>query len=241
MPEYDYLTKERQLKESCQQGNLGDVIDLMSQCDFPNHIIKNMICVAVRRHHNRVADQLISTYHPNIDQTLNFNTLLLEAIEHKNVTMVERLIPLCNPKNDNSFALRAAVNHQHEEIVKLLIPVSDPASFSNEALQTAVEDGCVNLVKLLIPVSDFTENDGTSLQGAVINGNKEIVKLLIPFCDYNDVLQRVEHSIYSNQCTLLKQCIEEYEAELVEQQKQRLLQEINPIDTQKHNLSKRKI
>ena len=86
---------------------------------------------------------------------IEYNTnLLIEANKNDDVEAVQRLIPVSDPKADNSHALRWAAFYGHTEIVKLLISVSDPKANDSEALRMAARNGHIECVKLLLPVSD---------------------------------------------------------------------------------------
>ena len=65
------------------------------------------------------------------------------------------LIPVSDPKADDSAALMYAAENGHYKCVKLLIPVSDPKADDSAALIYAAENVHYECVKLLIPVSDL--------------------------------------------------------------------------------------
>ena len=60
-----------------------------------------------------------------------------------------------NPLSKNSLALREASAMGHLEIVELLLPMSDPKADESSPLFWAVLNGQVEIVKMLIPVSDI--------------------------------------------------------------------------------------
>ena len=55
-----------------------------------------------------------------------FNQLLENAARAGDVLEVERLLPLSDPKANDSSALRWAAQNGHLDVVKLLLPVSAP-------------------------------------------------------------------------------------------------------------------
>ena len=63
------------------------------------------------------------------------------------------LIPVSEPKLNDSYALYCAAAHGHTECVKLLIAVSDATANCSMALRAAAAEGHVECLKLLIPVS----------------------------------------------------------------------------------------
>lgn len=66
---------------------------------------------------------------------------------------VKLLIPLSDPKRDNSYALCMAAGSGHAECVKILIPVSDPKSDDSNALRWSARNGHIDSFRLLLPVS----------------------------------------------------------------------------------------
>ena len=82
--------------------------------------------------------------------------LLIQACIRGNLEEVKRLIPVSDPKANNSSALRLAAEHGHIDIVKLLLPVSDPKALNSEALFEAAVYQRIDIVQMLIPVSDYT-------------------------------------------------------------------------------------
>lgn len=150
---------------------------------------------------------------------------------------VKRLIPLSNPKANESRPLQIAVACGLTEIVQLLIPVSNPKALDSKALKVAADKGFFEIVQLLIPVSDPKIDDSLALHWAVESGHYNIVKLLIPVSDYKSVLQEFE-DCYDDVRTL-KQCIAEYE---ILQQHERLSEQITLLaEHTKKTCSKRKI
>ena len=133
--------------------------------------------IAIRR--NDV--EFFKTWKPsNIDIA---NDALRYAAENGHTDVIKLLIPISNPKDDNSKLLRLAARYGHTDVVKLLIPVSDPKAIGSYALRWAAEKGHTEVVKLLIPVSDPKALDSRALRLAAENGHTDVVKLLIPVSD----------------------------------------------------------
>lgn len=99
---------------------------------------------------------------------------LFEAAKNGDLNEVQRLIPISDPKDKYSVALRVAIDHDHTECVKALIPVSDEYS---DAMAEAARNNKVEYVKLLLPLSDDHES---ALHAAAGNNHIECVKLLLP-------------------------------------------------------------
>ena len=87
------------------------------------------------------------------------------------------LIPISDPKADDSSALSWAARNGHLKCVELLIPVSDPKASGSQALAFAAWAGHVECVKRLIPISN--PHDSLPLCWAASNDHIECVKLLI--------------------------------------------------------------
>lgn len=105
------------------------------------------------------------------------------AAEHGYGTLVRELIPVSDPKANDSYALRWAARNGHMEVVKLLMPVSDPGASESRALAWAAEKGHAKVVELLMPVSDPKAKDSRALAWAAESGHTEVVRLLIPVSD----------------------------------------------------------
>lgn len=165
----------------------------------------------------------------------NCSYALRAAAECGCLQAVELLIPVSDSK-DTSDALRMAAEAGHAEIVKLLLPVSDPKTDNSEALYWAVQEGHTDIVQLLIPVSDPKAENNSALRIASQKGHWEIVNLLLPVSDYYDVLQTADKTNHNT--IKLRRCIEKYEAF---QQKTQLNKAIENCWTNKNNSIKRKI
>lgn len=135
---------------------------------------------------------------------------LRQAAYNGHADILELLIPLSDPKANNSEALRWAAQWGHTDCVILLLPVSDPKANNSEALRRAASKGHAECVKRLIPVCDPKALDSHALMLAASNGHTECTQQLIPFSDYQFVLEMMLADNYDT--TLLQQCIDEYEA-----------------------------
>jgi hypothetical protein len=137
---------------------------------------------------------------------------LLLAARMGHPDCVELLIPVSDPKADNSSALRVAAENGHLACVELLLPVSDPkANNRSSALRVAAENGHLACVELLLPVSEpkgclllaarnnhvdvvehllrFPVADDEAalpLMFAAEYGHTAVVEQLIPFSDFGD-------------------------------------------------------
>lgn len=113
-------------------------------------------------------------------QTLAFfNKALNQAAEHGVVKAVRLFIPLCDPKDCNSAALRWAAMGGHADCVRALIPVSNPTDHNSHALVLAAHEGSVECVKLLIKVTNPQDDGSQALILAAEGGAAECVKLLL--------------------------------------------------------------
>ena len=92
---------------------------------------------------------------------------------------VELLIPVSNPKIDNSYPLRIAIVYGHTDCALLLIPFSEPKFGNSEALFLAVQQGSVECVKSLLPVSEPQLSNPRSFYLALGLGHAAIVELMI--------------------------------------------------------------
>lgn len=130
---------------------------------------------------------------------MNPHEQLLIAIRNDDAHEVQRFIPLCDPKQNQSEALRKAAIFGHTECVKLLIPVSDCAADDNRALRQAAYAGHVDCVALLIPVSDHKNNQSSALAAALQGGRLECAELLYDVSDLGRALQVLKKTASSQE------------------------------------------
>ena len=124
--------------------------------------------------------------------------LLIQAAESGDAVEVQRLIPISNPKANDSQALQCAAFDGHIKCVKLLIPVSDPKTHNSAALQMAARNGHTQCVQLLIPVSDPKTRNSAALQMATRNGHTQCVEFLYPVSEPMVALQRLQQTYPDN-------------------------------------------
>ena len=163
--------------------------------------------------------------------------LLIKAVKNGDFETVKLLLPVSDPKTNNSLALQYAVQNGYTDIVELLIPVSNLQTENSYPLQYAVYNGHLDIVKLLIPVSDPKAYDSRALRMAVQKGYNEIIQLLLPVSDYFIAEQYMKQEGLDT--TLLLKHIDQYEAL---QQQERLTHQLNSnFDHTQHSSVKRKI
>ena len=76
------------------------------------------------------------------------------AIQLSQIDEVKRLIPLCNPKHNDSAALWHAATIGNVECLQLLVPVCDPKASNSLALRCALYYQHTDCVVLLHPLSN---------------------------------------------------------------------------------------
>lgn len=114
-----------------------------------------------------------------------FNIALNIAAEHGFLEAVQLFIPLSNPKDNGSSALRWAATYGHTECVKTLIPVSNPGDEKSHALTLAAEGGHAHCVELLMAVSKPKDMYSNALKAASEGGHVECVRLLVEVSDFH--------------------------------------------------------
>lgn len=157
----------------------------------------------------------------------NKTILLLDASKRGDLEEVNRLIPISNPKFQNSQALVQACLYGHIDVVKALIPVSDPKTINGWALRTAAEYGHTEILQLLLPVSnpadylsafreavvanqietinvflpylETPQNFDTALQLAAQYQKPDIIDILLPFSDYNLIYNHIRSNLNASQ------------------------------------------
>lgn len=171
---------------------------------------------------------------------MDHNTgLLFVATKNNDVDEVKRLIPISDPKMEDSSALLRAVDNVDMTMLELLIPIYDPHRKNRSVLQYAAEKGHTECVNLLIPVSDPKTNNSGALLISVINEHIECIKCLIPVSDYQQVLTTLTQQSTMQNLHVLQRFVDEYE---VLMQKERLTEEIKSLQEPKQdNTHKRKM
>lgn len=105
--------------------------------------------------------------------------LLKEAAYYGRIDEVRRLIPISDPTDNDSEALRNAVSQGHLECAKLLAVVSD----AYMGLKESAWHGNVDLLAFFIPLCDPKTEDSIALHWAARHGYFECVELLLPHSD----------------------------------------------------------
>lgn len=85
--------------------------------------------------------------------------LLINAARQGDVEKVRALIPVSDPKADDSMALFWAAHRGNIEMVKILLPVSEAWAYHNEALRIAYLKKHWAVVELLLPHCDPTDEE----------------------------------------------------------------------------------
>ncbi len=103
---------------------------------------------------------------------------LIEAAQQGNLEEVLRLIPLSDPKQDNSEALAQAARHGHLDCVEALLPVSEPCVDNSFALWISANQGHSDCVAALIPHSRVKDGNCRALRTAARFGHLDCVEIL---------------------------------------------------------------
>lgn len=80
-----------------------------------------------------------------------------DAVESGDLEKVRALLPVSDPKAENSYALMASSLRDDKDMIELLLPHSDAKAGSSMALQMAAEGSNSETVELLLPHSDLRE------------------------------------------------------------------------------------
>lgn len=136
---------------------------------------KEFFAAAIRSNNT----ELVKIWKKNIELSPDHTFLQIAATV--SWEMVEELLDVSDPYNNNSEALLVAVKHGKVEVVKNLIPLCNPQGNKSIALRKACMEKNVEMVKLLLPVSSPRDEQCSALQIALEVGNDEIVQLLLPY------------------------------------------------------------
>lgn len=133
-------------------------------------------------------DDIFALLLPKMDVQGHSGPLMAAALLGR-TEMLSALIPFASQKIATQ-ALGEAVRRGQAEATKLLLPVSDPKENDSYALRCAVENGHTDIVELLIPVSNPKALESTALFFAINKNNKDLIELLIPVSDYPLLIQK---------------------------------------------------
>lgn len=142
------------------------------------------------------------------------------AAAYGHMDILTHLLPLSSLEL-NSEALKRAAHKGQRECLEILIPVSDPKHEDSEALYLAVASENIHCIKLLLPVSDPTAMNSQALQLAVQSEWREGMELLSPVSDvfaafkqlrlstagYSDTIEKSEQYIHHYLNTLQKETL----------------------------------
>lgn len=178
---------------------------------------------------------------PTYEEQMDYAKRLAKAVQRGRTEDVKTFLPFLSPTQGNRL-LCYAVEDAYIDIVELLITVTNPKENNSIALSIAARYGHTDLVKLLIPVSDPKDTKSTPLFEAVCEGHTDCIRLLIPVSNISLVLKKIGSDVWLSQerRDVFNKCIEDYENL---QQKERLIYTLgknNPECTTKSS-SKRKI
>lgn len=146
------------------------------------HILMLSLSIAVEQ------DDIFELLLPKLDVLGHSGPLTTAALLGR-TEMVSTLIPFASQEIATK-ALGEAVRKGHVEATKLLIPVSDPKANNSEVLRTAALLEHKQIVELLIPVSDPKALESAALFWAINKRNKDLIDLLIPVSDYHLLIQK---------------------------------------------------
>lgn len=135
----------RLLLKSCQDGNIAEVQRL-----FPvsSDVVNQALEIAAQYGHFDVLEFFIPLHSVS-------SGALINAASRGYLRIVERLVflPGVHDETKNNALMWAAV-FGHLDIVQFLLPLSDPKFNNSAALQSAVAQGQIECVDVLYPVSD---------------------------------------------------------------------------------------
>lgn len=123
----------------------------------------------------RLADLL--ALEPELCSTIS--EAIVAAAKSGHAECIGLLLPFCDPKDDDSLALRYAASNGHEECVRLLAPLSDPQALSCAAVRLAASGGHVECVRVLLPRSSSDFALASILNSALSFGLTSLLAVLI--------------------------------------------------------------
>ena len=176
---YKYKKLQDELFDSCANGNLAKLEDLIS-----NHLTSpgdggNMcLLVAIKNGHVNIVERLLND--ERISITGN-NLYIFQALIARNqLDMIKILLPRVPPEFSN-FALKEACRLGRLKMVELLLqdPRVDPSARSNRAIRIASQNGFSRIVeRLLKEPSVLKSNLHSSVKISRIYNQSKITSML---------------------------------------------------------------
>lgn len=168
--------KEREkLEEAVKGGDVARVLKIVTASPISSRLAWEAVQEAVEANNEDIIDALL----PSLLPTQSAFPLAIAASQAQ-VSILRKLIPLSNPRADDSLALSWAAGSGSIEAVQALLPFSDPLAGDSNALATAAREGHTEIVALLIPLSDPKAKGSRALWQAADNGRLKALKLLLP-------------------------------------------------------------
>jgi len=156
---------------------------------------------------------MITTYSIIIVMNYNYNTLLLYAIEHNEIRIVEQILIINKTIGSRmrQFYFRQACIKGHLDIVKLLIktiPSINVTYKNNIVFRLSCFHGHMNIVKWFMENTDVDihSNQNHAIQWACEHNHSEIVKLLMSHISFEKTTFKSSHNQYRKQL-LFNKCM----------------------------------
>lgn len=169
------MEERRRLAEAVKRGNTQDAIDLIETSIDGSGLAWDAVKEAIFTERLDIFDAVLPFL-----VSVNSAYPLVYAARKGMAHAVAKLIPLCNPLDEESLALSEAARLGHTEVVRLLLPVSDPLADESAALLGAARAGHTEIVTMLIPVSDPKDRESGALVAAASRGHVKVIKALLP-------------------------------------------------------------
>ncbi|EKT4440971.1 ankyrin repeat domain-containing protein [Stenotrophomonas maltophilia] len=168
--------KEREkLEAAVKAGDVSRVLKIVAASPINSRLAWEAVQEAVEANNEDIIDALL----PSLLPTQSAFPLAVAASGGQ-VSILRKLIPVSNPRADESLALSWAARSGSVEAVEALLPFTDPLASDSNALVHAAREGHAEIVALLIPLSDPKANGNRALWEAATHGHLNIVKLLLP-------------------------------------------------------------
>ncbi|WP_242890462.1 ankyrin repeat domain-containing protein [Stenotrophomonas maltophilia] len=129
--------KEReQLEEAVNDGDVARVLKIVAASPISSRLAWEAVQEAVEVNREEVIDALL----PSLLPTQSAFPLAVAA-SRAQVSILRKLIPVSNPRADESLALSWAARRGSVEAVEALVPFTDPLASDSNALVHAAREG----------------------------------------------------------------------------------------------------
>lgn len=173
------------LSEAARHGHLECLRFLAPKCSN-DEICTYGLTTTIVNNYFECTNYLLSLF----TQPFDFREALRVAIYSGNSELVKYFIPFCDLKCGTSI-LTWAISVGNQKTFDLLLPLSDPKAEDSSALVRAVTENRREIFDILLPLSNPNADNGAAFREAIGLGRAHFVEVLYPLVDVQKAVEYV--------------------------------------------------